>query len=75
MTEPAVKSPCQSICVIDRETGFCMGCGRTIADLEAWPKLTDAERLALIAELPGRRAQIRPEQLAKISWAFPKSTS
>lgn len=53
---PTALSPCIRICTIDPETGLCAGCGRTLAEIAAWPGLGEAERRAVMALLPGRRA-------------------
>lgn len=49
-----VESPCIKVCVLDPVTGFCIGCGRTGAEIGAWLTMSDEERLALKAELPAR---------------------
>lgn len=48
-------SPCVRVCSIDPATGHCTGCARTLAEIAAWPRLADAERLAIMTELPARR--------------------
>ena len=30
---PIIESPCVSICVMDAATGWCIGCGRTLAEI------------------------------------------
>lgn len=59
-----IETPCILVCTVDGETGLCMGCYRTLPEVGNWTKFTDAERAALIAELPSRRSRIRPEKLA-----------
>jgi predicted Fe-S protein YdhL (DUF1289 family) len=49
-----VASPCNRVCVLDRESGHCIGCGRTGAEIGAWPGMEDAARRRLLALLPGR---------------------
>jgi predicted Fe-S protein YdhL (DUF1289 family) len=53
MTEP-VESPCNDVCVIDEQTGYCEGCARTLDEIAAWGSYTDAERRRIIAELGQR---------------------
>ena len=60
---PAVATPCVKVCVVDGESGLCLGCFRTLAEIARWAVLPEAERLALMAELPGRRGRIAPEKL------------
>lgn len=69
MTTPArppapIKTPCVKVCVVDGESGLCMGCYRQLNEVAQWARLTDAEREAILAELPGRKSRIRPEKLA-----------
>jgi hypothetical protein len=59
-----IKTPCIKVCVVDGESGLCLGCYRKLSEVAAWAKLSDAEREAIMAELPDRRSQIRPEKLA-----------
>jgi len=44
-------SPCISVCRLDPETQLCIGCGRTIAEIAAWPSLSDSERKAIMRRL------------------------
>lgn len=58
MTEtPKISSPCARICMIDRKSGLCMGCGRTVKEIGAWASMSEDQRLAVMAELPARRAK------------------
>jgi predicted Fe-S protein YdhL (DUF1289 family) len=61
---PPIKTPCVKVCVVDGESGLCMGCYRRLNEVAGWARLTEAEREAIMAELPSRRALIRPEKLA-----------
>jgi len=61
---PAIKTPCVKVCVVDGESGLCMGCYRQLSEVAGWARLSDAEREAIMAELPSRRGRIRPEKLA-----------
>jgi predicted Fe-S protein YdhL (DUF1289 family) len=50
-----VSSPCNKACILDPATQVCIGCFRTMDEIAAWGVLTDAERAAILAELPARR--------------------
>jgi predicted Fe-S protein YdhL (DUF1289 family) len=50
-----ISTPCIRICVLDPETGFCEGCGRTLEEVERWLGMSETERQRIMAELPGRR--------------------
>lgn len=60
---PAIATPCVKTCMVDGESGLCLGCYRTLAEIARWGALSDAERARLMAELPSRRTRIRPEKL------------
>ena len=51
------ETPCIAVCMIDPRTSLCLGCGRTLPEIARWPKMASAERLALMARLPGRMEQ------------------
>lgn len=54
--KPSATSPCVRVCVLDEPTGVCLGCGRTLAEIAAWPSLSEAERLAWIKAAESRRS-------------------
>jgi hypothetical protein len=49
-----VASPCNDVCQLDWKSGWCLGCGRTGAEIAAWPRLTEEERERLMAQMPAR---------------------
>jgi len=53
-----LETPCVNICLLDQETGACVGCGRTLAEIAAWATMSDAERRAIMAALPARKNQL-----------------
>ncbi|MFV0473159.1 MAG: DUF1289 domain-containing protein [Pikeienuella sp.] len=53
-----IESPCVKICLIDPQSGFCIGCHRTGAEIGAWSRMTPEARRALMAALPAREALI-----------------
>jgi uncharacterized protein len=52
---------CISVCEFDGRTGWCLGCGRTIPEIQEWRKLTPYQRTALLRELPRRVKQVQTE--------------
>jgi predicted Fe-S protein YdhL (DUF1289 family) len=66
MEEPRapIATPCIKVCVIDGESGLCLGCQRTLPEVASWSRFSDAERAEVMAGLPQRRTRIRPEKLA-----------
>ncbi len=59
-----IVTPCIKVCIVDGESGLCMGCYRTLTEVAGWTRLSDAERAAVMAEAPGRWKKVRPEKLA-----------
>jgi predicted Fe-S protein YdhL (DUF1289 family) len=42
---------------VDSAGKSCIGCGRTLAEIEAWLRFTPAQREAIMRQLPARLAQ------------------
>lgn len=55
---PVIESPCVDICVMDGDSGWCIGCGRTIDEIAGWGGTAPQARAAVLAELPARMAQL-----------------
>jgi predicted Fe-S protein YdhL (DUF1289 family) len=56
-----IESPCIKVCVLDSGSQYCVGCGRTLAEIARWTAFSPEERRRIMAELPGRMAA-RTEQ-------------
>jgi uncharacterized protein len=61
----SIKTPCVQVCAIDDDSGLCLGCFRSMAEIAGWVRLTDGQRDAVLAELPARRSRIAPEKLGE----------
>ena len=66
---PAIKTPCEKICIVDDMSGLCRGCGRGMAEIECWATLSDDERSRIMGELPRRL------EIMRGSLAFKRSSS
>jgi uncharacterized protein len=53
-----IETPCIKICVVEPETGFCIGCGRTRQEIGDWISMSPATRHDVIATLPERVATL-----------------
>lgn len=53
-----VPSPCINLCQMDPATGLCRGCMRTIDEIVAWGKASEADKRAVWAEIRRREAGI-----------------
>ena len=49
-----IETPCVKICVVDPETGFCVGCGRTRDEIASWLTIDADERRTIMAGLEER---------------------
>jgi hypothetical protein len=49
-----IESPCNKVCVVDPVSALCIGCGRSLNEIEAWLRLLPEERSRVMAELPQR---------------------
>jgi len=49
------ESPCVRTCVIDQQSKFCVGCGRTLHEISYWTRYTPEERQRLLQQLPARQ--------------------
>ncbi|NKC22265.1 DUF1289 domain-containing protein [Ochrobactrum oryzae] len=54
MDTTTIASPCILVCTIDPETGFCLGCARTLDEIARWSSMSADERLAVWALLADR---------------------
>lgn len=49
-----MKSPCIAYCQIDKSTGLCQGCKRSIVEIRNWRHYTDSERDEIMSSLSQR---------------------
>ncbi|WP_416354686.1 DUF1289 domain-containing protein [Brevundimonas sp.] len=54
----AIATPCVKVCVVDGASGHCLGCWRTLSEIADWTRMTEAERAAIMAELPDREGRL-----------------
>jgi uncharacterized protein len=55
---PDIETPCVKICVVDPETQFCIGCGRTRDEIASWLGMSVDDRHTVMAGLPERVATL-----------------
>lgn len=44
----AVASPCVRMCTLD-DNDVCVGCGRTLADITGWTRMSEPDKAACVA--------------------------
>lgn len=54
MDRPVISSPCIKVCAVSGQTGLCIGCGRTLAEIASWGSLGEDDRRAIMETLPAR---------------------
>ena len=53
-------SPCIKVCRVDRDSGLCVACLRTLSEISDWWGMRDDEKRAVLADLPNRRGRVVP---------------
>ena len=48
MTDIEVNSPCIGVCSMDDSTGFCLGCYRTMDEIQGWWDLDNMQKQAIV---------------------------
>jgi predicted Fe-S protein YdhL (DUF1289 family) len=56
----SIPSPCIGVCFIDPDQARCVGCARTLEEIQLWRALSDAERVAVLEAIERRRADESP---------------
>lgn len=56
MAKDAIVSPCRRECQLHPIEKVCLGCLRSIDEIQRWTRLAPATRARIIDELPARRA-------------------
>jgi len=54
-----IESPCNRVCTLDPATDICLGCGRSLDEITAWTRMTEAERAQVMADCARRLAARR----------------
>ena len=55
------ESPCIGVCAMAGDV--CVGCGRTLDEIAAWPEMSDAEKSRTIPKAKTRLGRIRSAQI------------
>ena len=57
MVEAEVSSPCIGVCSMDESTGLCLGCYRTMDEIQQWWDLDNAGKQVVVDIASKREAQ------------------
>lgn len=55
MSDPP-QSPCVLVCMMDRASGLCLGCHRTLDEIARWSAMSDAEKRAVLERVKERES-------------------
>jgi predicted Fe-S protein YdhL (DUF1289 family) len=56
-SQTPVASPCNSVCRMDPDGAYCVGCFRTLDEIAGWAGFDDERRRQIWKELRRRQAQ------------------
>lgn len=59
MNEALAASPCVGVCAVEKSTGWCAGCQRTLDEISAWASLDETGRRQVLARVAARRSHLR----------------
>ena len=51
------SSPCNGVCILDEDTGLCVGCLRTSDEIAGWEEFSDAEREEVMERIAERETE------------------
>jgi len=54
-TPAVIPSPCINVCRMDPLSQLCSGCFRSLEEIAGWAAAGNAERVAILARVTGRR--------------------
>jgi len=63
MIPAPVTTPCVKVCIVDGESGLCLGCYRSLEEIARWSRLSEETRRDVMADLAARRGRIDPAKL------------
>lgn len=46
-----IESPCVAVCKIDHESGYCIGCNRTIEEITNWSSFNDIQKKKILMKV------------------------
>ena len=53
-----IDSPCVDICTIDRDSGECIGCGRTLDEIGNWTNFNNLKKKQILENLNAKNENI-----------------
>lgn len=53
--EQPIASPCVSLCALDEQREYCLGCHRSLDEIRAWRSMSNADKLQVLQALATRK--------------------
>ena len=53
-----IASPCIDVCQMSEDRTVCIGCYRSLSEIANWSRLTDTEKIRVIAAAQERRTTL-----------------
>jgi len=54
-----VESPCKNVCELDPNTGLCLGCKRTVDEIQNWNLKDNNEKMMITKKAQNRDLSIK----------------
>lgn len=58
MTEDVIESPCISVCAMSDDADFCIGCYRTLEEIQGWWDLDNTEKKKIVDTALARQQSV-----------------
>ena len=56
--EAETPTPCVGVCLLDMDSGLCMGCWRDIEEVSAWSLMDEKEKQTVLENIRIRKSQL-----------------
>jgi len=66
MSNKRINSPCIKICSVDEQTGYCIGCLRTLEEIARWSQMDDRERQIVYHDINLRKRSVIFESIDNV---------
>ncbi len=54
MSAENIETPCIGVCTMDDNSGLCLGCYRSLEEIQNWWDMSDEQRAQVLAQLDQR---------------------
>lgn len=54
-----INSPCIGICTMDRNSGVCIGCGRTLDEIGNWSNIDNIKKKQVLENLNAKKEKYK----------------